>query len=59
MENAIASGPVLDRGPRALVWTGRVLTTPDWFPVAFGVSVWVAYALRSRPLRAFLLSAVR
>jgi hypothetical protein len=135
MENVIPSTPTLD-SPRALVWTGRVLTglivlfllvdaigkliplapyvegtekvgyavdllrplgvalavptllhviprtqffgavlltayfggavathvrtgTPFWFPIAFGVILWVAYAMRSARLRAFLLSTVR
>lgn len=33
--------------------------TPFWFPIAFGVILWVAYAMRSPRLRTFLLSTVR
>lgn len=33
--------------------------TPFWFPIAFCVTLWVAYAMRSPRLRAFLLSTVR
>jgi hypothetical protein len=33
--------------------------TPFWFPVVFGVILWVAYAMRSARLRNFLLSTVR
>jgi DoxX-like protein len=35
------------------------LGTPFWMPVAMGVLLWIAYCLRSSPLRAFLLSPSR
>jgi DoxX-like family len=38
----------------------HVLTgTPFWFPIAFAVILWAAYAMRSAPFRAFLLSTLR
>ena len=33
--------------------------TSFWFPVAFGVILWLAYAMRCPRLRTFLLSTVR
>lgn len=35
------------------------LGTPFWMPVLMGVILWVAYALRSSPLRSFLFSTSR
>jgi hypothetical protein len=32
---------------------------PFWMPVSMGVLLWIAYGLRSSPLRAFLLSPTR
>lgn len=36
----------------------RMGTSP-WFPVAFCVILWAAYAMRSAPLRAFLRSTIQ
>lgn len=45
----------LGAGTAALVRVG----TPFWFPVLMGALLWVAYALRSPALRAFLRSESR